>query len=426
MDVDECRLRFDRQVRARVREEPPAGSVVEWDGRVARTHFGTHGTVTHPDLPEDGLDELVWRQARAFADRGEPAEWKVYAHGTPVDLGDRLLSAGFTAGWTRQVLIADLAAVTLEGGLPRGVVIKENHKQLPDLVGATGPHRASLVELVADGPEPSGDLHTAAMMRDGRVLAAGWVELLEDTDFAAIGGMIAPEPAILSILCAWARQPPDLRLAGKTYVLAEADGALAALLTSAGFLPITDVTSFHLSPPEPPARERPVVHIGDVEYKRVWDRFDADFRFNPGVPSMPAIAEPQASVTWHLGVLLDGGEQAVDQLRRIVERGLRACTEPGEDLYWLDWNHPGCRFYPARVGGQGQPPWPGDAYPNGDYYIYITPDFRLGTFGHPWEHSLCVFGDSLLAEIEHDLTELLGTVMRRGGHNIGNVQHFGA
>lgn len=45
----------------------------------------------------------------------------------------------------------------------------------------------------------------------------------------------------------------------------------------------------------------------------------------------------------------------------------------------------------------------------------------MGTFWHPWEESLCVFGTELLTEVEDDLTAILGTVMRRGGRNVGNV-----
>ncbi|GIH23887.1 hypothetical protein Aph01nite_21970 [Acrocarpospora phusangensis] len=107
------------------------------------------------------------------------------------------------------------------------------------------------------------------------------------------------------------------------------------------------------------------------------------------------------------------------------KRGLLACAVPGEPLYWLNRYHAGSRFDPLRVGGPGQPRWPGRAYPDGDYYVYLTSDLRLGTFGHPWEESLCVFGRDLLTEVEDDLTDLLGTVLRRGGRNIGNIWFFG-
>ena len=35
-------------------------------------------------------------------------------------------------------------------------------------------------------------------------------------------------------------------------------------------------------------------------------------------------------------------------------------------------------------------------FPDGDYSIFLATDLRLGTFGHPWEETLCVFGQPLL------------------------------
>ncbi|MEU8631730.1 DUF2716 domain-containing protein [Amycolatopsis sp. NPDC048633] len=43
----------------------------------------------------------------------------------------------------------------------------------------------------------------------------------------------------------------------------------------------------------------------------------------------------------------------------------------------------------------------------------LTSDLRLGTFGHPWEETLCVFGE-LLTRVEPALTALLGPPTRRG------------
>ncbi|MEU5934541.1 DUF2716 domain-containing protein [Micromonospora sp. NPDC047187] len=56
--------------------------------------------------------------------------------------------------------------------------------------------------------------------------------------------------------------------------------------------------------------------------------------------------------------------------------------------------------------------------PVGDYYIHLAEDFRFGTFGHPWELSLCVFGDDMLDLVESDLHDVLGKVMRRDGRQI--------
>ncbi|WP_328863889.1 DUF2716 domain-containing protein [Streptomyces virginiae] len=62
-----------------------------------------------------------------------------------------------------------------------------------------------------------------------------------------------------------------------------------------------------------------------------------------------------------------------------------------------------------RVPGQAER----TTYPDGDYYLHVTDDLRLGTFGHPWEQTLTVWGPRLLAAVEEELTELLGEPIRR-------------
>lgn len=52
-------------------------------------------------------------------------------------------------------------------------------------------------------------------------------------------------------------------------------------------------------------------------------------------------------------------------------------------------------------------------------------DLRLGYLRAPWEESLCVSGDDLLAEVADELTDLPGTDMRLGGRNEGNIWTFG-
>ncbi|MFB6780507.1 DUF2716 domain-containing protein [Streptomyces sp. NPDC056352] len=59
--------------------------------------------------------------------------------------------------------------------------------------------------------------------------------------------------------------------------------------------------------------------------------------------------------------------------------------------------------------------WPLSPYPDGDYYIFLADDLRFGTFGHPWEYSLCVFGAELLDAISEDVHQVLQRVLRRDG-----------
>ncbi|MEV7559167.1 DUF2716 domain-containing protein [Streptomyces sp. NPDC089795] len=102
-----------------------------------------------------------------------------------------------------------------------------------------------------------------------------------------------------------------------------------------------------------------------------------------------------------------------DELDPIVRPALVANTRPGGRLAWLDRQHTGYTFDPHRVGFPGAPDRPGEVYPNGDHYVFLHPGLTFGTFGHPWEETLTVFGAPLLAAVEAELTALLGEPVRR-------------
>ncbi len=46
-------------------------------------------------------------------------------------------------------------------------------------------------------------------------------------------------------------------------------------------------------------------------------------------------------------------------------------------------------------------------FPDGDYHIVLTEDMTIGTFGHPWEQTLCVFGAALVDTLAQTLTSWL-------------------
>jgi hypothetical protein len=147
--------------------------------------------------------------------------------------------------------------------------------------------------------------------------------------------------------------------------------------------------------------------IPDDEYGPVWDRFYERFRFRPGMDpaTWPAILEPVPSVTWSLDPLLG-------DLDDPVLAALAGCTPPDGALLALDWQHDSYRVWPHRAGDDG---WPLSVYPNGDYYSFLAEDLSFGTFGHPWERSLCVFGAPLLDRVADQLDGILPRVLRRDG-----------
>ncbi|MCX5380394.1 DUF2716 domain-containing protein [Streptomyces sp. NBC_00091] len=164
-----------------------------------------------------------------------------------------------------------------------------------------------------------------------------------------------------------------------------------------------------------------VVPIPETEYRRVWDRFHAEFGFRPSVnpAQWPSIEEPVASATWSLASLDDDpGDEGLDRLVDAVRQGLTACVPPQGRLFALDWQHVSFQFSPHLAGKPGQKPWPLSPYPDGDYYIYLTEDFSTGSFGHPWEGTLCLFGQGLLDLVGAQVDEVLGAPIRRAGRPV--------
>ena len=53
--------------------------------------------------------------------------------------------------------------------------------------------------------------------------------------------------------------------------------------------------------------------------------------------------------------------------------------------------------------------------PDGDYNIHLAEDFCYGTFGHPWEYTLCVMGAPLLQPVTAELDSILTRRVREGG-----------
>lgn len=127
------------------------------------------------------------------------------------------------------------------------------------------------------------------------------------------------------------------------------------------------------------------------EYDSVWDRFYAQFKFRPDYNerTVPAIREPEPFETFDLSQVFSDSQ--IDALNAIFANAFRAILKPQHRIYVLDWQHTSYKFDPHESTA-----WLLGIFPDGDYYIYLADDFSFGTFGHPWQASLCVFGKSLL------------------------------
>lgn len=145
--------------------------------------------------------------------------------------------------------------------------------------------------------------------------------------------------------------------------------------------------------------------IPPERYEEHWARFDArfDFRACHEPHGEPAINEPTPSVTFDLAPVFAGegaqfaaGNDAVNALGLLAMTRAFTASRP---LLVLDWQHPCWWFWPHRHALDEDPRWPVEIFPNGDYYIFMSEDMTTGTFGHPWEQTLCVFGTPLMAAL---------------------------
>jgi hypothetical protein len=167
------------------------------------------------------------------------------------------------------------------------------------------------------------------------------------------------------------------------------------------------------------------------EHDQIWDRFEQRLEFRPSVDHAhwPGITEPVPSLTWDLASSrhdVDGRRSGQwsfgvdeDRFNRMIMNALQDCVPAGEWVYALDWQHPGYRLWPHQTDPRlPTDMWPIEAFPNGDYSIFTGPDLSFGTFGHPWEATLCVWGADLIRAVDAHGNGVLTRLYRRDGQPV--------
>ncbi|WP_116206713.1 DUF2716 domain-containing protein [Amycolatopsis circi] len=137
----------------------------------------------------------------------------------------------------------------------------------------------------------------------------------------------------------------------------------------------------------------------------------------------PGFHEPRPSAAWDLSTgeydrasaEFRLGPYAVEEhdVARAVLAALQETTAEDDWLWVLHWQHQSFKFWPHRM--QQNAPWPVSVFPRGDYHLFLAADFSYGTLGHPWERTLCVFGDKLLPAVEKHADGILANQLRRDG-----------
>jgi GNAT superfamily N-acetyltransferase len=253
---------YDAELRTHVPSRLPEGVSFEWDGPVLRWYGAAgRGFVLYRDLDGiDGLelDELIARQVRAYAERGESFEWKLHGHDRPADLPERLRAAGLVPEEEETVVIAPVAEIAGPPRLPEGVSLRdvtarpdferiealertiwgEDHGWLPDLLEA---------EQRAD---PEGLAVVVAEAR-GDVVCAAWARFERGTRFVTLwGGATLPEWRGRGIYRATVAHRANLAAErGFRFLEVDASSDSRPILERLGFTPVTTTTPYVWSPP---------------------------------------------------------------------------------------------------------------------------------------------------------------------------------
>jgi GNAT superfamily N-acetyltransferase len=233
---------------------------VEQDGPLLRFSLKHGGFIDYRDLgglEGTELDELIARQVRVFAERGERFEWKLHAHDLPTDLAQRLLAAGFVPEETETVVIAPVDAVAGQPLLPENVELHEVSARTDlDRIAAMeeavwGDDRDWLADSL--GAEHAADpsaLTIVVAEAGAEVVCAAWVRFARDTEFATLwGGGTLPEWRGRGIYRAIVAYRANLAAdRGYRYLQVDASDNSRPILERLGFVPVTTTTPFIWSP----------------------------------------------------------------------------------------------------------------------------------------------------------------------------------
>jgi GNAT superfamily N-acetyltransferase len=258
---------YDAQLRTHVSDRLPSGVTVERDGPLVRfLGLPGRGFVVYRDLGGlEGaeLDELIARQVRVFAERGERFEWKLHRHDRPADLPQRLRAVGFVPEDEETVVIAPVAALARPPELPDGVSLREvtgrrdldRIAALERAVWGRGDDDGWLAESLEAEREADPDgLAIVVAEAAGEVVCAGWVRFERGTDFATLwGGATLPGWRGRGIYRATVAYRANLGAErGFRFLEVDASDDSRPILERLGFTAVTTTTPYVWSPPPVP------------------------------------------------------------------------------------------------------------------------------------------------------------------------------
>jgi hypothetical protein len=91
------------------------------------------------------------------------------------------------------------------------------------------------------------------------------------------------------------------------------------------------------------------------------------------------------------------------------------CTDKDEYIYALDWQNDGYWVNPRLKFIKDEfDEWLVPFFPNGDYYFFLQKDFEWGYLGHPWQQSICIFGEKFVRNLRESKPKMFKKVIHEG------------
>lgn len=249
---------YDRDMREGAQPDSPE-SRIERVGKVVRQVSSEQGWngVVWSDLDAGGADAAIAEQIAYFSGLGREFEWKLYGHDLPVDLGQRLRTAGLTAQPEETLMIGEVADLTLDAEPPEGIrVLPVTDRAGVDLVAdvheaafgtdSTRLRHQLLAQLTAD---PDTVVAVVALAGDTPVSAAR-MELVPGTRFAGLWGGGTVEAwrgrgIYRALVAVRAREAVER---GYRYLQVDAMPTSRPILERLGFEPLTTTTPYLHTP----------------------------------------------------------------------------------------------------------------------------------------------------------------------------------
>ncbi len=151
--------------------------------------------IVYSDLTADNADAVIEQEKAYIKGLGHNLEWKCYSHDTPLDLGERLIAAGFEPEDLEAIMVYDLhnPADKLKS-LPTPNIRRITHpNQVDGLLDVQrkvwgGDYTYLVSDLIRDLSERSDQLSMYGSYVDDRLVSSAWVRFPPGSQFASLWG----------------------------------------------------------------------------------------------------------------------------------------------------------------------------------------------------------------------------------------------